>query len=94
MKDLFISYVSQDKDFASELNDAMQVRGVSTTDGMLCLGDILSRRIDQGLRDARFGVLILSKAFFKKPWSRHDIPSPNTIAPERRPSPSSRQRVT
>ena len=37
------------------------------------LGDSLRRKIDQGLAESRFGVLILSKAFFAKDWPQREL---------------------
>jgi len=37
------------------------------------LGDSLSRKIDEGLANSRFGVVILSPSFFKKEWPRKEL---------------------
>lgn len=39
----------------------------------LTIGDSLSRRIDLALARSRFGVVILSSAFFAKPWPQREL---------------------
>jgi TIR domain len=39
----------------------------------LKIGDSLRRKIDDGLVHSRFGVVILSKAFFAKNWPQHEL---------------------
>jgi hypothetical protein len=39
----------------------------------LSLGDSLSAKIDEGLAQSRYGVVILSKFFFAKAWPPHEL---------------------
>ena len=39
----------------------------------LIIGDSLRRRIDDGLCRSRFGAVILSPSFFKKPWPQNEL---------------------
>jgi len=39
----------------------------------LKLGDSIRRAIDKGLSQSRFGVVVLSKAFFKKKWPQYEL---------------------
>src|SRR5262249_1408718 len=39
----------------------------------LKLGDSLRQSIDKGLRDSRFGIVVLSHAFFSKPWPQKEL---------------------
>lgn len=39
----------------------------------LRIGHSLRRRIDDGIRSSRFGVVILSPAFFGKGWTNHEL---------------------
>ena len=71
--DVFISYVSQDEEFANELAERLQTEGVVVQKSMLGLGDSLTHRVEQGLQDASYGILILSESFFMWPWSETDI---------------------
>ncbi|WP_420632013.1 TIR domain-containing protein [Candidatus Leptofilum sp.] len=73
MSSLYISYVSRDKEFAHELESALNTRGIQTVDGRLGLGDSLSTNVRQGLQQATYAVLILSEAFFDKSWPRFEF---------------------
>jgi len=73
MEDLFISYVSADKALAAQIADALKSVGISSKPLMLGLGDSLAQRVEQGLREADYGALILSRAFFQRPWPRYDL---------------------
>lgn len=69
--DVFISYASEDRDsFVRPLAEALQRRGVRVWYDAFSLapGDSVSAKIDAGLSGCRFGVLVLSKAFFNKKW--------------------------
>ena len=37
------------------------------------VGDSIYVKIDDGLRRARFGVVVLSPNFFKKPWTKNEL---------------------
>jgi hypothetical protein len=74
--DIFISHASEDKDaIARPLAVALRERGFSVwfDEYVLKLGDNLRDVIDRGLRHARFGVVILSPAFFAKEWPRREL---------------------
>lgn len=73
MSDVFISFVSQDQSLAQELADKLQQKNISAELIRLGLGDSLIGRIEQGFRNAEYGVLILSPAFFRKPWPRNEL---------------------
>jgi hypothetical protein len=74
--DVFISHATEDKELvAAPLADALRRRGLKVwyDDFELRLGDSLRRRIDDGLTRSRFGVVILSPAFFKKGWPQREM---------------------
>jgi len=74
--DLFISHASEDKHtVAVPLADYLPERGLSVWLDIdeLTLGDSLRSAIDRGLRDAKFGVVILSPAFVAKVWPRREL---------------------
>lgn len=76
MIDLFISHASEDSEaVARPLAQELRRRGRSVwfDEFELMLGDSLVRTIDRGLAEARFGLVILSPAFFSKEWPRREL---------------------
>lgn len=76
MWDVFISHASEDKDeIARPLADALVNAGfrVWFDDFALKLGDSLSGSINHGLAQARYGIVILSPAFFAKEWPQREL---------------------
>ena len=74
--DFFISHASEDKDgFVRGLAEALQSRNVRVwyDEFILKVGDSLRQKIDFGLANSRFGVVILSKHFFKKEWAQKEL---------------------
>jgi TIR domain/Glutamine amidotransferase domain len=74
--DIFISYASEDKDeVAKPLAHELRMLGyrVWYDDYSLRLGDSLQDKIDHGLATCRYGVVILSQNFLRKPWPRREI---------------------
>jgi TIR domain len=74
--DVFVSHASEDKEtIARPLAEALAQGGWSVwlDELELTVGDSLSGRIDAGLANARFGVVILSPAFFSKPWPQREL---------------------
>lgn len=74
--DAFISHASEDKNEV-----VLPLCKLLTENGMkvwvdkhqLLLGDSLRRSIDKGLSLSRFGIVILSKSFFKKEWPKKEL---------------------
>jgi len=74
--DAFISHASEDKDdLVRALAMALSERGFSIwyDEFQLKVGDSLRRSIDRGLRDSRFGIVVLSEAFFSKNWPQYEL---------------------
>jgi hypothetical protein len=74
--DVFISHASEDKaHVARPLAHNLQRLGLRVwlDEFELTLGDSLRRSIDRGLRESRYGVVILSPAFFRKEWPNKEI---------------------
>jgi hypothetical protein len=74
--DVFISHASEDKDaVARPLRDALTRLGITVwlDETQMRIGHSLRRRIDEGIRSSRFGVVILSEAFFHKGWTNHEL---------------------
>ena len=65
--DCFVCYAMPDEaDVVAPLVAHLRARGLTVWAGMdLSIGAPLGRQIDQGLRTSRFGVVVLSPAFFR-----------------------------
>jgi hypothetical protein len=78
--DIFICHASEDKQsFVRPLAEALQKENVAVwyDDFSLKLGDSIRRALDRGLSQSRFGVIVLSRAFFQKKWPQYSLtPSP------------------
>lgn len=74
--DLFICHASEDKDsFVRPLADALKTENVEVwyDEFSLKLGDSIRRSLDKGLKQSRFGLVVLSKAFFDKKWPQYEL---------------------
>jgi hypothetical protein len=74
--DVFISHASEDKELvARPLANLLSSSGLSVwlDENELGLGDSLRAKIDQGLAGSRFGVVVLSPAFFAKDWPQREL---------------------
>ena len=69
--DAFICHTSEDKaDVARPLAELLQSEGLKIwyDEFTLKIGDRLSRSIDNGLANSRYGIVIISPSFFLKEW--------------------------
>lgn len=86
--DIFISHASADKELvARPLADLLRSSGVTVwlDENELRLGDSLRAKIDQGLAESRYGVVILSRAFFTKDWPQRELDGLTALdSPERK----------
>ncbi len=74
--DVFISHASEDKDnVARPLRDALARLGITVwlDEAQMRIGHSLRRKIDDGIRSSRFGVVVLSEAFLRKGWTNHEL---------------------
>ena len=74
--DVFISHASEDKDdVVRPLATALHSAGLNVwfDEFELRIGDSLRRKIDRGLSCSRFGVVILSRAFFGRGWPEYEL---------------------
>ena len=74
--DVFICHASEDKEpFVRPLAESLQAEHVEVwfDEFSLKLGDSIRRSIDRGLRQSRFGVVVLSPAFFEKNWPQYEL---------------------
>ena len=74
--DVFVSHASEDKDeFVRDFVKCLQDNGLNVWYDELTLrvGDSLRRSIDNGLRNSRYGIVVLSEAFFSKEWPQREL---------------------
>lgn len=74
--DVFISHATEDKnEIVRPLAEALIDQGVRVwyDEFELRIGDNLRRKIDEGLAQSRFGVVVLSQAFFEKNWTQYEL---------------------
>lgn len=73
--DVFISHASEDKPFVRKLARGLQDAGLRVWFDEFALeaGDSLRRSIDRGLRESRYGVVVLSPNFFRKEWPQREL---------------------
>jgi len=67
--DVFISHAGEDKEsVARPLTRILEEHGLRVwlDENELHIGDSLERKIDEGLAQSRFGVVILSKHFLRR----------------------------
>ena len=74
--DVFISHASEDKDdFVRPFAIYLKENGVNVwyDEFELQIGDNLRRNIDKGLKNSRYGIVVLSEAFFNKDWPQREL---------------------
>lgn len=81
--DVFISHATEDKDaVVRPLALALQELGLDVwyDEFELRVGDSLRRKIDMGISRSRFGIVVLSHAFFSKSWPQYELDGLVTMA--------------
>ncbi len=74
--DLFISHASEDKEeIVKPLVKLLGDIGIEVwyDEFSLKLGDSLSRSLDKGLSNSRYGVVVISKSFMEKRWPEYEL---------------------
>jgi len=74
--DTFICHASEDKEaFVLALAQGLQKEGFKIWVDEWCLdvGDSISQSIEEGLRNSRYGIVVLSQAFFMKAWPKKEL---------------------
>lgn len=74
--DAFICHASEDKDtFVRELAEKLKSHGLNIwyDEFTLTVGDSLLRKINEGLLQSKYGIVIFSKDFFEKRWTRREL---------------------
>lgn len=74
--DVFISHASEDKDaVARPLAEALAQNGLQVwyDEFELKIGDSLRRKIDIGIANSNFGVIVVSRDFINKGWTNYEL---------------------
>ncbi len=74
--DVFISHASEDKLYVEPLVEALKVADIDVWYDRLVLewGDDLRKKIDHGLANCQYGIVVFSKAFLGgKKWTDHEF---------------------
>lgn len=74
--DFFISHATEDKDsFVRPLAELLSTNGhkVWYDEFQLTIGDSLRKKIDEGLKLSRYGIVVLSRDFFRKNWPEYEL---------------------
>lgn len=74
--DVFISHASEDKDdVVRPLAVLLKDKGLRVwyDEFELRIGDSLRRKIDKGLANSKFGIVVLSKSFINKGWPNYEL---------------------
>lgn len=74
--DVFISHASEDKEsLVNDFVNELKKRNIKVWyDNMnISWGDSLRTKIDEGLRNSRFGIVVLSKDYIKKGWTQYEL---------------------
>jgi TIR domain len=74
--DLFISHASEDKEtFVRPLAIALSQLGAKVwyDEFSLELGDSISRSIDKGLAESKYGLVVVSDTFIRKKWPEYEL---------------------
>jgi hypothetical protein len=74
--DVFVSYASEDRDaVAAPLASLLSQLGLSVwfDQTELKVGDSLREKMDDGLARSRYGIVVLSEAFFSKHWPVREL---------------------
>ena len=74
--DIFISHATEDRTaVARPLALALKEREISVwyDEFELRIGDSLRQKIDAGIANSRFGLVVLSRSFFAKGWPQYEL---------------------
>jgi hypothetical protein len=74
--DVFISHASEDKDeLVRTLAEELQSYGATVwyDEFSLEIGDSLTKKINEGLANSSYGVVVLSKSFLNKGWPEYEL---------------------
>lgn len=73
--DFFLCHASEDKEIAREIVERLSALGYTVwfDEAVLRVGDSLREKIDAGLAQCRYGIVLLSPSFFAKNWPHMEL---------------------
>jgi len=74
--DFFVSHATEDKEsFVRPLAEKLNELGIKIwhDEFQLKIGDSLRRSIDNGLKNSKYGIVVLSNSFFSKNWTQYEL---------------------
>lgn len=74
--DVFISHASEDKEtFVKPFVEELKKLGVQVwyDKDAIKWGDSIRKKIDEGLLNSRFGIVVISSDFIRKYWTNHEL---------------------
>lgn len=79
--EIFISHSSKDKDFVNRLYKKLEEKSIKTwyDDVELTIGDNLREKINKGLNECDYGIVVLSKYFIDSFWTNKEYDSLFTL---------------
>ena len=75
--DVFISYAHEDREYAEKLTNAIQAMDLSVwiDEQSMGWGASQIQSMDDGIRDSKFSIIVLSPDYFDKYWTTHEYRS-------------------
>lgn len=82
--EIFISHSSKDKKLVNKLYKKLEEKGMKTwyDDAELTIGDNLREKINKGLNECDYGIVVLSKYFIDSFWTKREYDSLFTLMEE------------
>lgn len=79
--EIFISHSSKDKDLVNKLYNKLEEKGIKTwyDDAELTIGDNLREKINKGLNECNYGIVVLSEYFIDSFWTKREYDSLFTL---------------
>lgn len=74
--DVFVSHACEDKEpFVNGLVKELEMRNIKVwyDRNDIKWGDSIRNKIDEGLRNSRFGIIVISKTYLKKYWTNYEF---------------------
>lgn len=75
INDVFLSYASEDRAYALALKNELNKQNISVWIDVdeVKIGDTIIRTIEDGIKKSRFAILLISRAYMKKPYPKAEF---------------------